>query len=448
MKRILSLVLTAIMAFSLSVTSFADNGTALVSGHTLTDVEYEFAFAVHSISDNRYIRHVGPDTSADTLHADECYLIYMTLHNNTGRALEISKLELLIDKQSFIWKNKTVKNAYSVYLSRNTMSQISPGKHTCTVKLNGQRVHSNVFMMPRDWGARMTLPTSGQLSSHDGSQRSPYISYYTYFPSGNGLTQYSIDVRTDHQPTGTYLCPINWWMDLSNLRERYEDIWADYGSPGGGYCGLQVWNDGTKGVIMTLWKVFCRDRYGNVTVVTPKVVYPLDGKIANTTESTEGSFVHCSYPYDWKAGKDYRILLQTSKGDNGNTFLTLYIQDLDNSKWTELFCFDTGIRDTWIKSAGGFLENYIASISGEVRTMEFWNVRAKMKKNGTWENASRVKYSINNSVSDMKYKGSYNFGQDAHSCWIITSGISNLCRTKPQTAEYKVPYTETGRPFD
>ncbi len=80
--------------------------------------------------------------------------------------------------------------------------------------------------------------------------------------------------------------------------------------------------------------------------------------------------------------------------------------------------------------------------------MEFWNVRAKMKKNGTWENASRVKYSINNSVSDMKYKGSYNFGQDAHSCWIITSGISNLCRTKPQTAEYKVPYTETGRPFD
>ena len=414
--------------------------------YAANDVEYEFAFAVHSISENKYLRHVGPDASVDTLHDDEYYVIYMTIHNHTGREMNISRMELLIDARSWTWENITVRTAHSFSLSRSSMNSISPGKHTCTVKVDGKAVHSNTFMMPRDWGSLMRLPTEAQLKSYNGSLRSPYISFFPEFSSW-GYTEYSIDIRTDHQPYGTYICPINWWMNLDGLRKQYEDVWADYGSPGGAYCGLQVWDDGTRGVIMTVWKTYCRDKSGNVTVFTPKVIYPDTAKIIDATASGEGSHVHCSYPYYWEAGKDYRFLLQTSKGSNGNTFLTLYIRDLDNGVWTKLFEFDSGLKDTWINSTCGFLEDYVISTGGEVRTLEFWNVRAHMKNSGKWENAAQVKYYISGGASNLQHQGSYNFGQDDFSCWIITSGIPYLCVPNSESVKYKVPYSETGQPY-
>ena len=421
---------------------------ALPAGARAADgITYEFAFAVHTISGDQYVRHVGPDTGEDVLHDDECYIIYMTIHNQTGQALHYDVAELMIDGASYRWEDVTVKTGYSLRLSRESMARIQPGPHECALRLDGQIVHKNSFMMPRNWAGAMRLPTETQLSSYKSGARSPYIAFYTNFPAG-GMTEYSIDIHTDHKPLGTYICPINWWMDLSALESKYARVWADYGGAGGGYCGLQVWNDGTMGVIMTLWDVFTEDYNGHVDHIKARVLYPADAYDTDHDDSGEGSFVHYSYPFDWKPGRDYRLLLQQSTGDNGNTLLTLWIKDLAANAWTKLFCFDTGLKDVWIGYTGGFLECFNVSTAPQVRTMELWNVRAHMRSSGRWVNADSMTFAVNASVGLSDYEGSYNFGRDGRSCWIITSGIPGLCRPESNTGPYQVPTTESGQPYD
>ena len=410
--------------------------------------EYEFAFAVHTISSDRYVRHVGPDATKDVLGNDEYYAIYMTIHNNSGQQISFSSATLMIDGQSHGFGGKTIRNggAVSFYLGYETTKKITAGKHTYTLKLDGRQVCSGIFKMPRNWGSVMNLPTAAQLSAR-GNARSPFIGFYTDFSDGGGYTEYSIDLRMDYQPTHTYICPINWWLNTSSLEKKYARVWSDYGGTGGGYCGFQVWDDGTTAVIMTLWDVFCQDKAGNVRQIKAKVLYPENAKDTDFDNSSEGSFVHYLYPFKWEAGKDYRLLLQSSTGDNGNVLLTLWLKDLELDQWTELYCFDTGLQDVWISSAAGFVENPNPKVAPYPRTIEFWNVRACMKRTGKWANAKSVTFSVNSSVSKLNYQGSYNFGQDEGSCWIITSGTSGLCIPNQNNGPYKVPATESGRPY-
>ena len=441
MKRITMISIALTILFLLMATALPH------SAYAQGNMEYEFAFAVHSINDDQYIRHVGPDLSADTLYGHEYYVLYLTIHNNSGKVQNYSKAVLSVDDHSYTWEDLTVNKAFSLRLSRDAMKMISAGKHVCTLQLDGNLVHSNTFVMQRDWGSLMKLPTQEQINRYNPEgQRSPYISFRTGFGSCGGYTEYSVDVHTDHLPYGTYLCSIDWWMDLSSLEKNYTKVWADYGGAGGGYCGLQVWDDGTRGVIMTLWDTFCEDQFGNVSQIKAKVLYPENAADTDHNNSSEGSFVHYSYPYDWKAGKGYRFLLQQSNGNNGNVLMTLWIGDIEAGAWTKLFCFDTGIQDIWIRSTGGFLENYIVKTSGEVRTMEFRNIRARMRNSGRWEDAESVTYSINASVGTSSYQGSYNFGQDSRSCWIITSGIPGLNQPNSNTGPYPVPQTREFMP--
>ena len=411
-------------------------------------VDYEFAFAVHTINGNQYIRHVGPDAAKDTLGNNEYYAIYMTIHNNSGQSLNYSKAVLMIDKKAYSFGKKTIQSGHaaSYYLDYEATKSITPGKHICTLKLDGKQVYSGSFKMPRNWGSVMTLPTAAQLRTA-GRARSPYIGFYTQFSDNGGFTEYSIDLRMDYQPTHTYISPISWWMDTSALEKKYAKVWADYGGTGGGYCGFQVWDDGTTAVIMTLWDVFCQDKSGNVKQVKAKVLYPENAKETDFSNSSEGSFVHYLYPFKWEAGKDYRLLLQQSAGDNGNVLLTLWLKDLDKGSWTELYCFDAGLQDVWISSAAGFVENPNPKVSAYPRALEFWNVRARMKRSGKWVNAKSITFSVNASVGQMDYEGSYNFGRDDANCWIITSGITGLCTPNKNKGPYKVPSTESGQPY-
>lgn len=411
-------------------------------------VEYEFAFAVHSRSTDQYIRHVGPDASGDALGNDEYYAIYMTIHNNSGKTLSYTRSELLIDRQRHSFGRSTIENgrSLSLYLGHNDTKKILPGKHTCTLRLDGRQVWSGTFKMPRDWGSAMNLPTDAQLRT-PGRARSPYIGWYTAFSDYGGFTEYSIDLRMDYQPVHTYISPITWWMNLSSLEKRYARVWSDYGGAGGGYCGFQVWDDGSAAVIMTLWDVFCQDGAGNVTQVKAKVLYPENAYDTDFDNSGEGSFVHYLYKFDWKPGRDYRLLLQQSAGDNGNELLTLWLKDLERDVWTELYCFDTGLRDIWISSAAGFVENPNPAAAAYPRAIEFWNIRGRMKRNGRWVNAKSVDFFVNASVGITDYEGSYNFGQDKANCWIITSGVTGLCKPNAKKGPYKVPVTEKGAPY-
>ena len=68
--------------------------------------------------------------------------------------------------------------------------------------------------------------------------------------------------------------------------------------------------------------------------------------------------------------------------------------------------FDLGVPDLHLGSAGGFLENYLIQYTGEVRTAEFFNLRARDAYSGEWISCDNVKFLLNGSVTDLGYTGS------------------------------------------
>ena len=198
---------------------------------------------------------------------------------------------------------------------------------------------------------------------------------------------------------------------------------------------------------MTVWTTFCEDSDGNVTVFTPKVVYPENKGEANRTNA-EGSFVQCILPYDWRAGRDYRVLIQqTNAADTGNVVLTSWVYDMTNHRWDELVSFDTGIRDIYMYSCGGFLENFLTEYTGEVRTMELSNMQARSADTGEWVAADYIQFTVNGSLTKLGYIGSCNFDTDGASLWAITSGVSGLCETPSDEEPYYLEEGVTGDPY-
>ena len=408
-------------------------------------ITYEFAFAAHSISTDEYIRHVGPDLSADTLGRDEYYRLYLTIHNDTGRDISIGTAEMRVDDLRLTWKDITCRRAFSFTVSRDTMKAIGPGKHTCSPKLDGKNVFTHEFTLSRDWNSVMPFPTDDQLSARKGGLRSPYITFRPQFPNRSRFTEYSLDFRADHGPTGTYICPMNWWMDMSALEKKVKRVWCDFGGVVSGYAGLQVWNDGTHGVIMTVWDTFYEDKSGNIKQIKATVTYPDNASDTRHDNSSEGSFVHYSYPFPWKTGRDYRLLLQMYDGEKGTKCLDLWIMDLETEKWTLLFSIDTNIsEDMTIYDCAGFLECFDTRTAGSVRTMEVWNARALIRGRG-WVNIDRVKFGVNESVLDLGYEGSHIFGADRRSAYMITSGVPGLGASKGDT--FRMPSDESGQPY-
>ena len=300
----------------------------------------------------------------------------------------------------------------------------------------------------RDWAQFMTFPTQEQLAQ-GGTYRSPYIAFFPEPARQAGMTALAMDYRIDHDPAGTYICPIVWAIDTSKLEQKYARVGTDYGDELTGYFGFQVLEDGTKAVIMTLWNAFCEDENGNVTQLKASVLYPenVGGREFTPENNGEGSFVQCIYAYDWEVGKDYRFVLEQATGDSGTERFTLWLMEPEGETRTELFCFDSGLEDIWIKSTCGFVENFVPETAPWPRTMEFWNARARMRDSGEWENVESVSFTVNGSVGITDYEGSWNYGQDENCIWIITSGVPGLCETPESLGPYAIPAPESGAPY-
>ena len=299
----------------------------------------------------------------------------------------------------------------------------------------------------RNWQQIMPTPSVEQISLAKGSARSPYIAIYHHFPNVNRVLEYAVDLHADHEPKGTYLCPLNWWMDVSALQARYASVYNDYTGVPGGYCGFQTLEDGSHVFIMTVWSTFCRDYAGNVTVFTPTVLYPAGQGRGNTTDA-EGSFTHCILPFDWHAGRDYRVLVQQSRSEStGNVVLSTSVCDLQKNEWYLLASFDTGVPDVYMCSVGGFLENFLTDYAGEVRSMDLRNLKARSADSYQWVNADSVQFLLNGSNSPMDYAGSASFGTDGASIWAITSGVSGLCQAPSDALSYPLLPGDAADPY-
>lgn len=415
-------------------------GICQVHADAQSGVEYEFAFAVHSISSNQYIRHVGPDASADVLGHDEYYAVYMTIHNNSGQSLVFSKATILVDKEAYSYGGATIQNgrAYSLYLDYNAAKEITAGKHSFTLKLEDKPVYSKTFNMPGNWGSVMNLPSADQVRNHKATGRAPYIVCTPSFSGTDGYTDYAVDFRADYLPVGTYLATCNFDIDNSSLLKQYASVSRDYYGVGA-YCGFQKAYDGSGIAIMTVWDTYCTDRQGNTHIIKATGIKAAGAEFERNKDQREGSFLHCLVPYDWKEGRDYRAVVKLY-----GSRLQFWVEDLTTQSWTQLMEFDLGYDGGYIKSACAFLEDFsfFSYDHAAIRTMSLSNFRVRDRRTGKWIGAKTASFR-----QDYDYRGSYNYGAQGNTFWAITSNIEGLCRKPEQDMRCTVDAYDSEAPY-
>ena len=405
---------------------------------------------VYSISREAYIR--SSDGVPDSLGGDE-YISFMVDVTNTGKTdQKYSNVYFRVDggdKLGLAGFTLKAGQTARCHVFHVNMKKLSAGTHLVDFYINGQIVFSHRFHLSRNWLSVMSYPGSAQKEAVRGRKRSPYIVYYPQFKGVEGITEYAIDFWIDDMDKGTYFSTMNCDMDISALTGKYSSVTNDFNTPGAFYCGVQCWDDGRTGVIMSVWDNICRDKNGNTTIVCADQVYPEYRKGKSRT-SGEGRFQQFLQEYPISTRHPYRMLIQMSQSKStGNSELAMWICDLESMEWTELVKWDLGYSSRFMKTKylAGFMENYLTQYTGSVRNVSFSNIRGKNYKTGKWVGVKSVVYTVNNSITDLGYMGSYNFGSDDSTFWIITSGVEGLCRLPKSGSEFSVKNVSTGQPY-
>lgn len=273
------------------------------------------------------------------------------------------------------------------------------------------------------WSGVFPMPDEAEIAAYTNPDdlRSPYIAGWLDTGSDTRFTEYSIDFKADYAPEGTYFCLANHKLDLSPLEAKYSSVRTEY--PGvHTYSGFQnTVTDKGKVSILSFWDIYVTDAYGRETVIRPTLVYPEpDG---DDEFGGEGTGAHRIVPYDWQEGRWYRMLLQCGKSTTtGNTTVEQWVRDLESGSWTKLCVYDLGFPGSCFEGdVAFFLENYISSLAGEVRTMEVKNPRIRLQSNGQWVNITEAH--LSSQGGKPRYEGSYAFGVSGESFWAITSGV-------------------------
>lgn len=225
--------------------------------------------------------------------------------------------------------------------------------------------------------------------------------------TGN-FTGFMIDFKADYRGTATYWALCNFTMDTSSLKEQYKKV-----SGGGAYCGLQYRPDGPK-CIMSFWQWECDGK-----IITPTLVYPVRG--GNGYFHNEGSGANYIADYKWEAGRWYRMFVDCFEGENGNTFVEMWVRDLETEDWDRLCCYDTKLKDSCLTgNMSQFMENYNYIYSTEARSFLYANIYVREKENGEWKYISDNVLSIDTCYGNKK--GTYSFGRKGNCLYGITIG--------------------------
>lgn len=293
----------------------------------------------------------------------------------------------------------------------------------------------DAFSPPAVWEERLELPTAEEIEAcnNTSTQRSPYIAGWLKNDKVTRFTKYSADIKADYLPLATYCSPVNLTLDYSSLKDKYTNVWNEDGI--GMYAGLQRREaDETKVGIMAFWDIYCEDEDGNITTITPTRVYPESDD--DTSFDGEGEGAHTLVDYDWKPGKWYRMIIQCGTSETtGNTTVEQLVQDLETEQWTYLSKYDLGIKDiAFTGDIAMFLENFNPKTSGEIRTMEIKNARICPEGSEKWISLNECEF-----LQNFDYPGSYNYGTDEDTFWIITTGVTgkNGGISEPKTLTVK-----------
>ena len=418
------------------------------------DLTYESGMGVFSAGDEAYLRETdGEDDEPDE---DEFHAFYVEVKGDGQADLGDLPAYYRVDggtERPFSDVTQEAGNEARYHIDLQDMAGMTPGLHEIEVYVNDEVVHTDRFYVPRDWDEIMPDPSAEQVSAVAGKGRSTYVVYYPQFENTNGITEYAIDFSIDDMNRGTYFSTFNAEMDTKDFEKKGLSITDNYGTAAGFYGGFQYLEDGRRGIIMTVWDVFCKDEQGNKKVLKATPLYADDQarlKSESEENSGEGDFQQFTIDYPWEAKHPYRVLLQLGKNDaTGNTTATLQVCDLTRQEWKKLVTWDLGYTSEYIRTdiLNGFLENYLVEYSGDVRSANFSNIRGRSAQTGEWKAADGVKFTINNSETTFDYIGSYSFGADDNTYYAITSGVDGLCPPSQNGSTFSVKDPTSDKPY-
>lgn len=400
--------------------------------------------AIYSVSDENYVRDLKGNKECPNY---EEYVTFTVSVTNTAKSdRKCSDVYFRVDNgDKWYISDFTLKAGQSIrcHIWRHNMETLSPGTHLVQFFMNGQGVYNGRMYLMRNWRPKMTFPSRQQIDSVKNAGRSPYIVFWPEFPGISGFTEYSIDFSVDFMNDGTYFCAMGGQMDLSEFEKLHGTGW----SGGHFYCGVQCWENGKTGVIMSVWDLVPKNGKTS-SIVCANQLYP-SVKTGASRDSEEGRFQQFAIEYPWVTQHPYRLLIQKGTYEkNGNATLTMWLRDLTTMEWTELVSWDLGYPSSQIQpyNVYGFLENYHNYAAGYIRAVNFSDIRCLDVKTGQWKALKSVDYTVNNSAIELKYNGSYNFGADDSTFWIVTSGVSGLC-TLPKSGLYTVRNASEQSPY-
>lgn len=294
----------------------------------------------------------------------------------------------------------------------------------------------------RDWQEIMNFPSRQEIDNYNrtSNSRSPYICAWLDTNIEGNFSQFAIDFKADYLPSGTYCSLANFHFEYGSLNGEGCTISRD--TQISGYTGFQRQPDGTRyNSILSLWNVYCEYDTGIKDTVIAKLILPEDKEAIPF--SHEGNGVSYRPVFRWEPRKWYRLLLQCGKSTTtGNTILEQWVYDLSEKTWDKICVFDLGAPDIKFKGKiAVFLENFQEETSGEIRTLEFKNVRVFSQNTNQWVNIETADIRQNNN-----YPGSYQYGADESTFWMITSGVPN-CASPQDAVKISVKNEESGSPY-
>ncbi len=428
----------------LCLAAFGARGfSSALADSSAAQLKFTSKAAVYSVSGESYVRDLNGHEECPN---ENEYVSFMVTVTNPMRAdFRCTEVYFRVDNgEKLFLSDFTLKAGQSVlcHIWRHNMEKLAPGSHLVQLFMNGENVYNRRMYLMRNWRPKITFPTPQQIDSVKNDGRSPYIVFWPDFGGISGFTQYSIDFSVDHMNDGTYFCAVGGQLDHSEFDKLHGSGWS--GSTF--YCGLQSWENGKTGVIMSVWDLVPPNG-SNAPIVCANQLYP-SFKAGVSKDSMEGRFQQFIVEYPWAAQHPYRLLIQLGTQENGNGTFTMWLRDLITMQWTKLVTWDLGYpcRQIMPYNVYGFLENYHTYAAGYVRAVNFSDLRCLDAQTGQWKALKTVNYTVNNSSIVLDYNGSYNFGADDSSFWIATSGVSGLCPL-PGSTSYSVQKASEDSPL-
>ncbi|MBR5289152.1 MAG: DUF3472 domain-containing protein [Clostridia bacterium] len=420
-----------------------------------SEFECSAEIAVYSISQERYLRSCGEIAELSQIGADEYFTFVLTRTYNGSQTKRVENFYVRVDdgpKWSWIANDIQPGQRSSAHIYYSNMQNLmKPGTHKVVWYVNDTPILTKSFTLTQgdNWYSRFSMPSADEIknANQTATVRSPYLYGWLTMDNNFRYTEISVDFKADYVPKATYCALANLRLDLSGLKKKYKNVHSEYESVNL-YAGFQRrWNETIT--IMSAWDIYYTDKNGVEHTLRPKQIYPDKTYIGDGTFGGEGTGMQMLMPYDWEVGHWYRMLLQCGQSDSGTTTVEQWVCDLETGEWTLMCKCDTGLPDScFIGSNAFFLENFDPKYAGEIRAMEVTNARVRDTK-GNWRALTSAYIGCNGGLPN--YNGSYAYGADDTSFFMITSGAGGdwygTSRVPKNNKTYNLKYGASTCPY-